>query len=69
MDLIHFDMVITISTLKKRYSVNTNRKLVVVDIIISANITSRIQIRSIIRIRGIWGNNIKLPYKTLPISI
>lgn len=69
MDLIHFDMVITISTLKKRYSVNTDRKLVVVDIIISVNITIRIQIRSIIRIRGIRGNNIKLPYKILPISI
>ena len=68
MDLIHFDMVITISTLKKRYSVNTDRKLVIVDII-SVNIAIRIQIRSIIRIRGIRGNNIKLPYKILPISI
>ena len=68
MDLIHFDMVITISTLKKRYSVNTDCKLVIVDII-SVNIASRIQIRSIIRIRGIRGNNIKLPYKILPISI
>lgn len=69
MDLNHFNIVITVLTFKKRYSVNTDIKLVIVDVVISINITSRIQIRRIIRIRGIRENNIKLPYKILPISI